>query len=287
MDDLLRAYRRDLCRIEIVSHEQTLELYQAMDDGDEDARGSLVKNVLPLAWHIAAKWHRRRRYLDMADLVQAANLGAIRGVDHWDPDRGRLTTVAAVWITQAVQSFVENDNLIRVPNHAVNKRRKVVTHLGRAPESDQEIADACDELEITAVAVVVAADGFLSGRNSILRASQKEDDVDSMIDLLEAPTSTVQEHEHAAKLQLAHALIDQLPGHRERCIIRRRYLQHETLAEIAADYNVSKQWIHFQESRALTKMFELSKEQSNGLSDVDAVCVDSRLVCEAARQPAQ
>src|SRR5688572_10349893 len=73
---------------------QTQDLWRRARQGDKAARASLIERHMPLARSLAVQYRHAREPLD--DLCQVANLGLVKAVDRYDPDRGIAFTSFAV-----------------------------------------------------------------------------------------------------------------------------------------------------------------------------------------------
>lgn len=123
--ELLVKYFGQIGKGVLLGREEELDLARRARDGDPRARKKLVEKNLRLAVSVAKKY--RGFGLPFEDLIQEGNLGLMKAVDRFDPDRGyRFSTYATWWIRQAVQRAVaDKGRTIRVPVHMGEKIRKV------------------------------------------------------------------------------------------------------------------------------------------------------------------
>jgi RNA polymerase primary sigma factor len=108
-------YLRELRRIPLLSAEEEQACAQLAALGDEKARQRLIQANLRFVILVAKRY--RSRGVPMEDLVNEGNIGLIRAVGRFDPDRGiRFVTYAVHWIRQAILKAIrENGSMIRVP----------------------------------------------------------------------------------------------------------------------------------------------------------------------------
>ena len=144
--ELLSYYLDRIGRGELLTAEEEVRLARRAKIGDEQARMRLVEKNLRLVVTVAKKY--RGMGLPFEDLIQEGNIGLIKAVDKYDPERGyKFSTYAVWWIRQAVQRAVaDKGRTIRVPVHMGEKMRKMArtynelsAELGRRP-ADKEVA---------------------------------------------------------------------------------------------------------------------------------------------------
>ena len=145
--DLIPGYFARIDKGKLLTHREEIDLSNRAKAGDERARQRLTEKNLRLVISVAKKY--RGMGLPFEDLIQEGNLGLMKAIDKFDPDRGyRFSTYATWWIRQAVQrSVADKGRTIRVPVHMGEKIRKMArtynelsVEFEREP-SDEEVAE--------------------------------------------------------------------------------------------------------------------------------------------------
>jgi RNA polymerase primary sigma factor len=148
--ELLASYLAKIGRGRLLTHQEEISLSKRARAGDQRARNELVKRNLRLVVSVAKRY--RGMGLPFEDLIQEGNLGLLRAVEKFDPDRGhRFSTYVAWWIRQAVgRAVTDKGRAIRVPAHMGEKIRKMTrtsnelsAELEREP-TDEEVAERLD-----------------------------------------------------------------------------------------------------------------------------------------------
>jgi RNA polymerase sigma-32 factor len=235
-------------------------------EGDLDAARGLVLSHLRLVIAIA------RGYLGYglphADLIQEGNIGLMKAVKRFDPERGvRLVSFAIHWIKAEIHEYVlKNWRLVKVAT--TKAQRKLFFNLrslkpGFSTLSPDEVNAVARKLGVKAEEVV-EMETRMSGQDMSLEPlSDDEDEHYAPIAYLAADDST--EPSHMLERREYDRLQDEglsgaLQGldERSRDIVARRWLADEgqapTLHELATEYGVSAERIRQIEARALQKM---------------------------------
>lgn len=156
--DSFKTYLREIGQYPLLTPEEEFNYAKAFKDTqDPTAKEALVNHNLRLVVNIAKKFVGAG--VPIPDLVQEGNLGLMRAVEMFDPDKGfRFSTYATWWIKQAVTRAIANDGrAIRLPVHAheaLMKYQKFVkewkaTNPGVALPKDEEIMKKLDINENT------------------------------------------------------------------------------------------------------------------------------------------
>ncbi|MGE4357204.1 MAG: RNA polymerase sigma factor RpoD/SigA [Candidatus Omnitrophota bacterium] len=273
----IKAYLRDISRVERLSVEDELKLARRAKRGDRNARDRLIHANLPLVINMAKKYSYLG--LPLIDLIEEGNIGLMRAVTKFNPRKGyRFSTYAAWWIRQYITRAIANQaRVVRLPvyiNEMISKMRKITEKLshkfGRKP-TDKEIAK---EMGITVKKVKEIVE--LSSRSSSLdRSILPEGGSTEFVDILEDATS---KHAIDELVSLFHhekvAELLSMMSEREREILSMRFGFKEgvthSLSEVAKKFSISRERVRQIEENALKKLHKLlTSEQVKKLSVVE------------------
>lgn len=149
--DATRLYLGDIGFSPLLTAEEEVYFARLALKGDEAARKRMIESNLRLVVKIARRYMNRG--LALLDLIEEGNLGLIRAVEKFDPERGfRFSTYATWWIRQTIERALMNQTrTIRLPIHVVKEinvylraARQLAQKLDREP-SPEDVAEMLDK----------------------------------------------------------------------------------------------------------------------------------------------
>lgn len=267
----MRIYLQQIESIPLLTPQQEIELAQKIQSkhkGASQARHQMIRSNLRLVISIAKRYSNMG--LSFSDLVEEGNIGLMRAVEKFNPERGyRFSTYASWWIKQAIMRALSNQGkTIRIPVYmydVISKWRRVrdglLQKMNRMP-TRKEIA------KIMKVPVQKVKEiENIAGRPSSLNAPVSLDGTAELIDLIEddsahAPDVQIGE---ALKNERIHKLLENL-DERERKILNLRFglgdAEPHTLEEVAQEFDITRERVRQIEAVALKKIrLQLTNEQ--------------------------
>ena len=259
-DRSMKFYLREISRTPLLTIEEETELAERIQRGDLEARDHMIRANLRLVVKIAGDYSGYG--VSMSDLVSEGNIGLMKAVERFDPEKGgKLSTYAAWWIKQSIKRSLANQSkTIRLPVHMVDKiarMRRIASMLtealGREP-SDEELAT---ELGLPRQKVAMLKQAAL--RPTSLDAPVNEGEATEYGDIIgdEAasnPLDRLADQDLQDQLGDLLAILDE----RERRIIDGRFglngLKPMLLEDVGREFGVSRERIRQIQNSALTQM---------------------------------
>ncbi|WP_374402076.1 RNA polymerase sigma factor RpoH [Niveibacterium sp.] len=262
----LDQYVQAANRFPILTEAQELSLARKLrDEQDLEAARQLVLSHLRLVVSVA------RNYLGYGlphgDLIQEGNVGLMKAVKRYDPDRGvRLVSFAIHWIKAEIHEYIlKNWRLVKIAT--TKAQRKLFFNL-RSMKTDSstlttgEVAEMARVLGVKPEEVREMETRFSGGDVALELGPEEDDDgrvapIAYLADANAEPTAVLEargrDRLQSEGLESALESLDE----RSRAIIRRRWLADDesaTLQELASEYGVSAERIRQIEAKALQKM---------------------------------
>ena len=262
----LDGYIQAVNRMPMLTHDEELELATRFRrDEDLDAARQLVLSHLRVVVSVARGYAGYG--LPQSDLIQEGNIGLMKAVKRYDPERGvRLVSFALHWIRAEINEYVlRNWRLVKIAT--TKAQRKLFFNLrsmrqGLETLKPQQVKEIARTLNVSEQDVVEMEARFNNHELALEADSHDEDDTYSPIAYLAAdaeqePSSVLErseiEHRNTEGLSRALASLDE----RSRRIIEARWLREgtgATLHELAAEFHVSAERIRQIEQKAMAKM---------------------------------
>ncbi len=265
--DVTYLYLNEIGRSRLLTAEEEVSLARSSQQGCVASRQRMIEANLRLVVKVARAYNNRG--LPLLDLIEEGNLGLIRAVEKFDPERGcRFSTYATWWIRQSVERAIMNQcRTVRLPIHII---RELTTHLRAARELQQQLnrkprpEELAATLEIdteTLLAFSELNEPITSADEPIVAGSERMI-LDSLVDEQNA-NPEVQYSDGAAEQLLNHWL-EQLSG-QQREVVELRFGLHghgrRTLEEVGRLLGVTRERVRQIQMAALVRLRQISKRE--------------------------
>ena len=269
-DDSVKIYLRQIGKIPLLSASEELDLAKKIqEEHDAFSKDVLVNANLRLVVSIAKKYIGRG--LSFLDLIQEGNVGLIKAAGRFDYKKGyKFSTYATWWIQQSItRAIADKARTIRLPIHMIDSISKIrrttielTTELGRTP-TKQEIAYRLGLPVSKLTSIIKSAQSTVS----MDTPATSDDDSSKIADFI-VDNSTITPDGKVSQenlLEDTRKILNQL-SQKERDVLILRYGldnngMKKTLDEIGSQYGVSRERIRQIETRAISKLKKLCKNE--------------------------
>lgn len=265
LQDSLQLYFREINKFPPLESEEEFALARKVqEDGDQTAAFRLISSHLRLVVKIAMEF-QRRWMKNVLELIQEGNIGLMKAVQKFDPDRGiKFSYYAAFWIKAYILKFIM-DNWRMVKIGTTQSQRKLFYNLGKEKRRlenlgfDPDIETLSQNLEVSQEEVSEMS--MRMGQADLsLDAPFGEDSSATRMDMLPALEASAEDR--LAKEEMGDILHAQLKtilpelNDKEKDILQSRLLTSSpvTLREIGAKYGITRERVRQIENRLLGKL---------------------------------
>lgn len=275
--DSMKAYLQEIGAVDRLSPEEEIEIGRRAAQGDPEAKEIMINANLRLVVAMARKFLNRG--LSYQDLIQEGNIGLMRAVEKFDPNKGfRFSTYATWWIRQSLtRAIADQSRDIRIPVHTTEQiykikkiQRELFQEFNREP-TPEEIAEKIPGMDAAKVTDLLSV-----SQDTISLESPTGDEEDSTLgdfikdDSIKGPEDVFKSE--ALKDQIDKVL-KELPE-REEAIVRMRFGLDgtgtvKTLDEVGKIYGITKERVRQIENKAMRrlKMIIKTKEEYTDLDE--------------------
>ncbi|MDX1676442.1 RNA polymerase sigma factor RpoS [Arsukibacterium sp.] len=265
--DATQIYLGEIGFSPLLSAEEEVYFSRLSLKGDEAARKRMIESNLRLVVKIARRYINRG--LALLDLIEEGNLGLIRAVEKFDPERGfRFSTYATWWIRQTIERAIMNQTrTIRLPIHVVKElniylraARELSQQLDHEP-TPEEIADALDRPVAEVRKMLKLNEKITSVDMPVAGASEKQ-----LLDVIadekeQGPENELQDEDIRQHLVL---WLDELnPKQRE--VLARRFgllgYEPSTLEDVGHEIGLTRERVRQIQVEALRRLKEIVTHQ--------------------------
>lgn len=275
-DNSLRLYLREISKTDLLTPEQEVELAARIKRGDKEARSHMIRANLRLVVKIAQDYSGYG--LPLADLISEGNIGLMKAVERFDPNKGgKLSTYGSWWIKQSIKRALANQSkTIRLPVHMVDKiarMRRISAMLAEALGREPTQEELAEELGIPRRKLALLERA--AKRPTSLNAPVHEDDSSEFSDIIgdEHAVDPFEALDNKSMHGELDDLLDVLDQREHRIIDARFGLNGKkpmTLEEVGVEFGVTRERIRQLQNIALQKMRKALRRKEVPIPDLIA-----------------
>lgn len=272
--DATQIYLSEIGFSPLLTAEEEVYFSRLSLKGDEPSRKRMIESNLRLVVKIARRYTNRG--LPLLDLIEEGNLGLIRAVEKFDPERGfRFSTYATWWIRQTIERAIMNQTrTIRLPIHVVKElniylraARELVQKLDHEPTAE-DIAQSLD-VPVAEVSKMLK----LNERITSVDATFAGDSEKALLDVIADEKGTEPENnlqDQDIKQSIVHWL-DELNS-KQREVLARRFglLGYEaaTLEDVGTEIGLTRERVRQIQVEALKRLRDILSQQNLSIESI-------------------
>ncbi len=256
----LQIYLQQISKIPLINVQEEIELAAEIKLGNESAREKMITANLRLVVKIAQEYSNLG--LSLLDLINEGNIGLMKAVERFDPNKGgKLSTYASWWIKQSIKRALANQSkTIRLPIHMVDRVTQIrrttailAERIGRDP-TDEELASEMN-LPVNRITLLKS----VSQKPASLDSPLGEEENSTLGEIVpdEKATSPLENLQSKSLIGDISKVLDQLEP-READIIRLRFglegLDPLTLEEVGDKIGVTRERVRQLQEHALREL---------------------------------
>ncbi|MEK9712404.1 MAG: RNA polymerase sigma factor RpoS [Thalassolituus sp.] len=261
--DATQMYLNEIGFSPLLSAEEEVHYARLARKGDEMGRRRMIESNLRLVVKISRRYVNRG--LSLLDLIEEGNLGLIRAVEKFDPERGfRFSTYATWWIRQTIERAIMNQTrTIRLPIHVVKElnvylraARELAQKLDHEPTAE-EIAELLDK-PVDDVKRMLKLNERVTSVDTPLGPNSDKSILDTIADeRIEDPGTELQNDDIQNNLS---AWIEELPEKQREVLSRRfglRGYEPSTLEDVGREIGLTRERVRQIQVEALKRLREV------------------------------
>ncbi|TNC92829.1 RNA polymerase sigma factor RpoS [Thalassolituus sp.] len=261
--DATQMYLNEIGFSPLLSAEEEVHYARLARKGDEMGRRRMIESNLRLVVKISRRYVNRG--LSLLDLIEEGNLGLIRAVEKFDPERGfRFSTYATWWIRQTIERAIMNQTrTIRLPIHVVKElnvylraARELAQKLDHEPTAE-EIAELLDK-PVADVKRMLKLNERVTSVDTPLGPNSDKSILDTIADeRIEDPGTELQNNDIQSNLE---RWVEELPEKQREVLSRRfglRGYEASTLEDVGREIGLTRERVRQIQVEALKRLREV------------------------------
>jgi len=272
--DAIKLYLKEIRAANLLSFEEEQDLAHRIAKGDDEARAKMIEANLRLVVNIGKRYISRG--LPFSDIIEEGNIGLIKAVEKFKPEKGfRFSTYASWWIKQSIErALVNQTRTIRLPVHIseeINSFVKVVRRLVQALNREPTVEEIASEMNYNPEQVKDIMQLIRKTQSLDTPVGNKEEG--SLKDLIEDASSLSPSKvtEGIRRHELIMEWLEYLTDNEKKVISLRFGLEDgeaQTLEVIGKEFGLTRERVRQIEASALNKLRFITKRK---LIDMDSI----------------